>query len=130
MPTTRAGGEPAEDRLGVAAEAERGVDQHGAVALERGRQKSDDPVEEDRDVAGAAHGRGLPTQAREEQEGDGEADRGRGRERHHGGGLAGLVAHPAVEPVPTWRAMLMVSTPLEVRVVLRVLACWMVLWCW
>ena len=42
-----------EHRLAVAAEAERRVDQHGAVVVERRRQEGDDPVEEHRDVGGA-----------------------------------------------------------------------------
>ena len=44
-----------EDRLAVAAEPEGGVDEDGAVVVERGCQKSDDPVQEDRDVGGGRH---------------------------------------------------------------------------
>ncbi len=47
--------EPAEHGLGVAAEAEGRVDQHGALVAERRRQEGDDPVEEHRDVGGAGH---------------------------------------------------------------------------
>ena len=56
MPTTRASVHRRQDRLAVAAEAEGGIDEHGAVVVERGCQKSDDPVEEDRDVGGGGHG--------------------------------------------------------------------------
>ncbi len=45
-----------QHRLGVPAQAERAVDHDGAVVVEGGRQKGDDPVEEDRDVVGAGHG--------------------------------------------------------------------------
>ncbi|GCD91707.1 hypothetical protein NLS1_37130 [Nocardioides sp. LS1] len=79
----------------MAAEAERGVDHRRSLVPECGRQKSDDPVEEDRDVAGAAHGRALPAQAREDEERRGQAERGRRREGHHRGRLPGLVTHPA-----------------------------------
>ena len=48
---------PGQHRLGVPAQAERAVDHDGSVVVECGRQKGDDPVEEDRDVVGAAHGR-------------------------------------------------------------------------
>ncbi len=39
-----------EDRLGVAAEAERRVDEHGTLVVQRRGQEGDDPVQEDRDV--------------------------------------------------------------------------------
>ena len=45
-----------EDRLGVATEAEGGVDVDGARTVEGGREEGDDPVQEDGDVAGARHG--------------------------------------------------------------------------
>jgi hypothetical protein len=46
-----------EDGLGVPTEAERGVDEQRAVPVgvpQRGRHQGDDPVEENRDVAGLA----------------------------------------------------------------------------
>ena len=46
---------PGEDRLGVPAEPEGGVDQDGAGALERRRDEGDDPVEQHRDVGGRCH---------------------------------------------------------------------------
>ena len=50
-------GAPVEDGLAVPAEAEGGVDEDGAGALERRRDQRDDPVEEHRDVGGSGHGR-------------------------------------------------------------------------
>ena len=50
-------------------ETERAVDHDGALVVEGGRQKGDDPVEEDRDVVGAAHRRRLARQAREQRGG-------------------------------------------------------------
>ncbi len=54
-------GEPLEERLGVSAHAERGVDEDGAVALERGRQQLDASVEQNggMDVAQVHDLRGL-----------------------------------------------------------------------
>ena len=43
-------GEALEECLGVAAHAERGIDEHGAVPLERGREQLDAAVEQDRGV--------------------------------------------------------------------------------
>jgi hypothetical protein len=43
----------------VAAQAEGRVHHDRAVVVEGGRQKGNDPVEEDRDVAGTAHARGA-----------------------------------------------------------------------
>ena len=43
-------GEPFEHGLAVAAQAERGVDKHRAITLERRREHLDHPVEEDRNV--------------------------------------------------------------------------------
>ena len=40
-------GKALEERLGVAAHAERGVDEHGAVALERGGEQLDAALEQD-----------------------------------------------------------------------------------
>ena len=48
---------PGQDGLAVPTEPEGGVDQHGALVAERGRQEGDDPVEEHRDVGGAGHRR-------------------------------------------------------------------------
>ena len=85
MPITRAARQRVEHGLAVAAEAEGGVDEHGALALERGRQQGDDPVQEDRDVEGDCSStqasRSVP-EAGEEQEGQGDTDRGDGGEDH------------------------------------------------
>ena len=112
-------GQPLQHRLGVAAEAEGGVDEHGARALERGRQQGDDPVQQDRDVAGAGHG-AAPTDPGSRRAGRVQR-RGRPRWRprtpsrrpRRGPGDA-----PGV-PVPAG-VMLMVSTPLVL---------WCVRWC-
>ena len=45
----------AQDRLGVAAQAERRVHQRRALVVEGGHQEGDDPVEQDRVVVGAGH---------------------------------------------------------------------------
>ncbi|GAB3657679.1 hypothetical protein GCM10027596_13130 [Nocardioides korecus] len=45
-----------EHGLAVTTQAEGGVEEDRAGAVERGRQQRDDPVEEDRDVEGARHG--------------------------------------------------------------------------
>ena len=55
MPMTRACSQRVEHGLGVAAQTERRVDHDRTVVVECGRQKSNDPVEEDRDVAGVRH---------------------------------------------------------------------------
>ena len=49
-----------QDGLGVTAEPERAVDQDGTLVGQGRRQESDDPIEEDRSVAGRAH-RWRPT---------------------------------------------------------------------
>ena len=96
----------------MAAEAERGVDQDGAGPVECGRQQGDDPVQQDRDVGGLAMLLGLPAPATaSSKQASADRDRGGRGERHHGGGLARLVAHPAY--AAGWRlvAMLMGLDP-------------------
>jgi hypothetical protein len=44
-----------QDGLGVPAQTEGRVDQHGPVVVERRLQEGNDPVEEDRDVGGGSH---------------------------------------------------------------------------
>ena len=68
--------------LGVAAQAEGRVDEHGAVMVERRRQEGDDPVEEDRDVGGALIVPAQRPQWASRTRAPARADGGRRREDH------------------------------------------------
>ena len=77
----------------MAAQAERGVDQDGAVGVAGGRQQRDDPVEQDGDVAGVVSAL-APEAGRQQEQAGGEADGGGGGEGHQ----RDCVARPGAGP--------------------------------